>query len=63
MNVRGQGSKLIYFCGMLYHSSILQILAATLAVTLITASAQNAEKKPNILVIFGDDVGQSNLST
>ncbi len=63
MNVRGQGCKLIYFWGIVYHSSILQIFAATLAVTLMTASAQNAEKKPNILVIFGDDVGQSNLST
>ena len=33
-----------------------------LAVTAGTAFAQTAAKKPNILVIFGDDVGQSNIS-
>ena len=27
-----------------------------------TASAQAAVKKPNILVIFGDDIGQTNVS-
>jgi arylsulfatase A-like enzyme len=63
MNVRGQGSKLICFCGIASHSSILEIVALILAATFVTASAQNAEKKPNILVIFGDDIGQSNLST
>jgi arylsulfatase len=26
------------------------------------ADAQTAAKKPNILVIFGDDIGQSNIS-
>jgi len=27
-----------------------------------TASGVQAEKKPNILVIFGDDIGQTNIS-
>jgi hypothetical protein len=28
----------------------------------VLASAQAAEKKPNIVVIWGDDIGQSNVS-
>jgi hypothetical protein len=37
---------------------------ATLLLLLMTALCQNnfAQKKPNILVIFGDDIGQSNIS-
>src|SRR5262245_24888196 len=44
------------------------LFAATLAATSLSpfvkspASAQQNAAKPNILVIFGDDVGQSNLS-
>jgi arylsulfatase len=37
------------------------ILAFTLAV-LGLHEAQAQEKKPNILVIFGEDIGQSNIS-
>lgn len=41
-------------------------LAATVVLTCATllgpAQAQQPEEKPNILVIFGDDVGQSNVS-
>ncbi len=32
------------------------------AAALIYSSAQAQERKPNILVIFGDDIGQSNIS-
>jgi len=37
-------------------------LAAVLALAAGQANAQTQAKKPNILVIFGDDIGQSNLS-
>jgi arylsulfatase len=40
---------------------ITTMLAVALVV-LICSLAQAQEKKPNILVIFGDDVGQSNIS-
>src|ERR1700743_2996017 len=30
--------------------------------TLLLTAAAHAQKKPNILVIFGDDIGQSNIS-
>jgi arylsulfatase len=39
-----------------------QSTAAALAVALATGSALAADKKPNILVIFGDDIGQANIS-
>ncbi|WP_201453976.1 arylsulfatase (plasmid) [Sinorhizobium meliloti] len=39
------------------------ILVSCVATTGSPASAQDAAGKPNILVIFGDDVGQFNLST
>jgi arylsulfatase len=29
---------------------------------LLTPALSHAQKKPNILVIFGDDVGQTNIS-
>jgi arylsulfatase A-like enzyme len=35
---------------------------ATVLVVLMCVMAQAQEKKPNILVIFGDDIGQSNIS-
>ena len=38
--------------------SLLMLLAAAMAAT-VPASAQ---QKPNILVIFGDDIGQTNIS-
>jgi arylsulfatase A-like enzyme len=37
-------------------------LALATAVSLLGVGAASAQQKPNILVIFGDDVGQSNLS-
>ncbi len=37
-------------------------LAVTLCATFIVVAAQAADKKPNILVIWGDDIGQFNLS-
>jgi arylsulfatase len=41
----------------------LALAAATAVCSLaLPASAQAQQKKPNILVIFGDDVGQTNLS-
>ena len=33
-----------------------------LLLALLIASVVNAQQKPNILVIFGDDIGQSNIS-
>lgn len=39
------------------------ILVSSVATTNSPAFAQDAAEKPNILVIFGDDVGQFNLST
>jgi arylsulfatase len=38
------------------------LAAAFVAVLLITGSAFAQDKKPNILVIWGDDIGQSNIS-
>ena len=40
----------------------LPVLAAVLFGTLAFSPAQAEEKKPNILVIWGDDIGQSNIS-
>ena len=40
------------------------MLTAITALTAVSAAnAQQASAKPNILVIFGDDIGQTNLST
>lgn len=36
--------------------------AATLCTALIAATVQAADKKPNILILWGDDIGQFNLS-
>jgi arylsulfatase A-like enzyme len=40
----------------------LPVLAAVFFGTLAFSPAQAEEKKPNILVIWGDDIGQSNIS-
>jgi hypothetical protein len=37
-------------------------MVATALVVFLCVTAQAQEKKPNILVIFGDDSGQSNIS-
>ena len=37
-------------------------LAAAAILTLILAGTAGAADKPNILVIWGDDIGQSNIS-
>jgi len=45
-------------------SACVWVLAGLLAVTWIGGQALAAEAaKPNILVIWGDDIGQSNIST
>ncbi len=38
------------------------LLSATSALSAATAHAQDQAAKPNILVIFGDDIGQTNIS-
>ncbi|MEI2726186.1 MAG: arylsulfatase [Verrucomicrobiota bacterium] len=40
----------------------LSLLAAGVALLSVTASIQAADKKPNILVIWGDDIGTWNIS-
>ncbi|RFM27317.1 arylsulfatase [Deminuibacter soli] len=40
----------------------LKTLALSGTMLLLTAGMLHAQKKPNILVIFGDDIGQSNIS-
>jgi len=35
---------------------------AVLLTLLVATAAASQDKKPNILVIFGDDIGQSNIS-
>ncbi len=41
---------------------LAQFTAVALVAAIASASAQAADNKPNILVIFGDDIGQSNIS-
>jgi arylsulfatase A-like enzyme len=43
-------------------TKLANIALALLLAILASISAQAAEKKPNILVIFGDDIGQANIS-
>lgn len=47
-----------------FNSVVTKAKKAILLLLLITGLCQNsfAQKKPNILVIFGDDIGQSNIS-
>ena len=40
---------------------LLVVLVAVGAVPLLALPAAGQEKKPNILAIFGDDVGQTNI--
>ena len=41
---------------------LAQFTAIALVAAAATVSAQTPGKKPNILVIFGDDIGQTNIS-
>jgi arylsulfatase len=41
---------------------LILVLAASLAGLMLTPGTTAAADKPNILVIWGDDVGQSNIS-
>ena len=41
---------------------ILMLLLAVLAMVAMPADAQTAGKKPNIVIIWGDDVGWYNIS-
>jgi arylsulfatase A-like enzyme len=45
----------------LLHTLVLALLALAVMLTALPAQAQNA-KKPNILIIWGDDIGQFNVS-
>jgi arylsulfatase len=41
---------------------LVQVTALAFVAMVASAPAQAADKKPNILVIFGDDIGQTNIS-
>ena len=45
-------------CSMLF--ALIAVLA--LLVTITVAAAEAADNKPNIVIIWGDDIGQSNIS-
>ena len=40
----------------------LSLLAAGAALLSVTTYVQAADKKPNIVIIWGDDIGQSDIS-
>ena len=40
----------------------LSLLTAGAALLSVTSNVQAADKKPNIVIIWGDDVGQSDIS-
>ena len=44
------------------YSSLFALVACVVATVSFTAEAQAQAKKPNIIVIWGDDIGQSNIS-
>ena len=67
--LQGTGVILVHFCklklevSMKLKKKILAGLAVSVVITLTTGSLYAATgKKPNILVIWGDDIGQSNIS-
>ena len=43
-------------------SSIISMLFALIAVLALIAGPASAQQKPNIVIIWGDDIGQSNIS-
>src|SRR5215467_10668870 len=45
-----------------YKCRLFSTLLFLPALTLLPATLQAQARKPNILVIFGDDIGQSNIS-
>ena len=44
------------------HNALRRVAAATIGMALVATVAVAQEEKPNILVIWGDDIGQSNIS-
>jgi arylsulfatase len=44
------------------HTALGTAMVVAVLVLLVSGLARAQEKKPNILVIFGDDIGQSNIS-
>jgi len=52
----------IYRLGVKLSALALMLAIATIGFRLPQAHAQSSTKKPNILVIFGDDIGQANIS-
>jgi arylsulfatase len=54
--------KLILIPLTLLHASILDLPSTGLAEAKKPSTAEATAGKPNILVIFGDDIGQTNVS-
>jgi arylsulfatase A-like enzyme len=58
---QGPGGGTTRAVGSFTHLRLMQFVVVA-AMGLMGAAAASAQDKPNILVIFGDDIGQSNLS-
>ena len=57
----GEKERLMRLRGIRASAGTLLVAIALIA-WLAPAEAQQSAKKPNILIIWGDDIGQSNLS-